>query len=243
MKKHPEDDHIGFQTLDNISEADHLNGWMFNTIRPYCSGHILEVGSGIGNISKFLLEGPYQVTLSDFRDSYCQRLRDSFAGQPALTGVVNIDLVDGEFEKRFEGILGSFDTIIALNVVEHIRDDHAAIRNLHRLLRTGGKLIVLVPAFEFLYNAFDYNLGHYRRYRSGQLSDLMLQEGFTIRRSWYFNSLGMPGWFISGTLLRNKAIPQGHVWIYNKIVFLSKILDKLVSGRIGLSTICVGVKS
>jgi SAM-dependent methyltransferase len=242
MKKRFEEDHIGFKTLDNISDADQLNGWMFSTIRPYCSGHVLEVGSGIGNISRFLLEQPYTVTVSDFRESYCERLRNAFNGNPRLAGVVRMDLVDPSFARTFSAFLGNFDTIIALNVIEHIKDDVTAIRNLRDLLKPGGRLIVLVPAFQFLYNRFDYNLGHYRRYRVPRIRELIRDQGFVIQRSRYFNALGMAGWFVSGTLLRNSSIPKGHVWLYNKIIVLSRLIDQLVFHRIGLSAICVGVK-
>ncbi len=243
MKKHYEEDFIGFQTLDNISDADQLNGWMFDTIRPWCSGSVLEVGSGIGNISRFLLEQPYTVTLSDLRENYCDQLRASFKDSPRLHDVIRMDLVDPLFDTHFSNLRESFDTIISLNVIEHIKDDRTAVKNLRSLLKPGGRLVVLVPAYDFLYNRFDYHLGHYRRYRARQLRELVRETGFTILSSHYFNALGMAGWFISGAVLKNKSIPKGHVWLYDKIVLLSRILDQAVFHRIGLSTICVGMKS
>ena len=242
MKKHIEEDHIGFQTLDNISDADHLNGWMFSAIKPFLKGDILEVGSGIGNIAAYLMEQPARVTLSDFRESYCKRLEEKFSGQPFLHNVLQMDLVDPAFREGFKALEGTFDTIIALNVIEHIHEDQTAINNLSWLLRKDGHLVILVPAYEFLYNRLDHNLGHYRRYRSSELRALISGAGLDILYSRYFNALGMAGWFVSGALLRNEHIPKDHVWIYNKIIFLSRLIDKIVFNRTGLSTIGVGVK-
>jgi 16S rRNA A1518/A1519 N6-dimethyltransferase RsmA/KsgA/DIM1 with predicted DNA glycosylase/AP lyase activity len=96
-------DNEGLEMLDAISEAHRFNRWMYDTIRPWCQGEILEVGSGIGNISHFFLQNNQPLTLSDLRDNYLQHLNTRFSGHPALRGIINLDLVHPEFERLYSG--------------------------------------------------------------------------------------------------------------------------------------------
>src|SRR6185295_819539 len=103
----------------------------------------------------------------------------------------------------YKHLMGTFETVFALNVVEHIENDMLAIRNCHKLLKKGGKLIILVPAFQSLYNGFDKELYHYRRYTKHTLNKLFKENSFHLVESKYFNALGILGWYVSGKLQRN----------------------------------------
>jgi len=233
-------DKEGRSTLEVIAKADNFNKWMYHTIRPYCSGKILEIGSGIGNISKFFLESGADITLSDIRKNYCQYLKKSFQDFPNLNDVLKIDLIDKDFEEGFKLQAHSYDTIFALNVVEHIKEDNLAIKNCKYLLKPGGTLIILVPADRFLYNSFDKALGHYRRYNKSTLQSLFLKNDFTILKKEYFNIFGKLGWYISGKLQKNEVIPKGQMKIFDKLVPVIKHIDKLFLKSFGLSVIVVG---
>jgi SAM-dependent methyltransferase len=87
---------------------------------------------------------------------------------------------------------GSFDLVTALDVVEHVDDDVAMLRELRRVLAPGGTLLVSVPAFAFLWGAQDEIAHHKRRYRAPELRERLLAAGFEIRRLSYFNSLLFP---------------------------------------------------
>ena len=237
----PELDKEGHDTLDAIASADKFNRWMFETIHPYIKDKILEIGSGIGNISAFLLETKKSVTLSDYNEQYCNILRDKFALFPNLSSILSIDLVDQQFDKKFAALLGSFDTIIALNVVEHIKDHNQAIANCKKLLRKDGLLIILVPAYQGLYNRFDKELGHYRRYTIKKLNAVMSKH-LTMIHNQYFNFSGIAGWFVSGAILRKKIIPSSQMKFYNKLVPLFRIIDKVLFNKTGLSVIGIGKK-
>jgi 2-polyprenyl-3-methyl-5-hydroxy-6-metoxy-1,4-benzoquinol methylase len=139
---------------------------MFDTIRPFCKGHVLEVGSGIGNLSRHFLEENFTLTASDLRDEYINILHGEFGKHPRLKGIRSIDLALPDFEQRYAGLLESFDTVVALNVIEHIKEHERAIANCKKLLKPGGHLVVLVPAFQSLYNSFDEELGHWLRYNA-----------------------------------------------------------------------------
>lgn len=233
-------DEEGQSTLEVIAKADNFNKWMYDTIHPYCSGKILEIGSGIGNISKYFLESEADITLSDIRKNYCDYLKKSFKQYTTLRDIFMIDLIDKDFEEVFKQHAHSYDTIFALNVVEHINEDNLAIKNCKYLLKPGGTLIILVPANQFLYNSFDKALGHYRRYNKSTLQTLFLKNDFTILKKEYFNIFGKLGWYVSGKLQKNTIIPKGQMKIYNKLVPVIKYIDKLFLKSFGLSVIVIG---
>ena len=233
-----EKDQEGLVTLETLSKADHFNSWMFETILPEVEGErILEIGSGIGNISRLFLEKGYEITLSDVRSHYCQHLQRTFHSFKNLGGVVNLDLVHPQFGKEYALHLQQYDTVFALNVIEHIEDDTLAIRNAHQLLKPGGKLVILVPAYPALHNCFDEELHHYKRYSKSRLRKKMLLTGLEIHNSFHFNFLGILGWWVFGSLLKNKLIPKGPMSWFNRLVPVIKLLDRLVFRNIGLSVV------
>ena len=106
----------GSETLSVIAEAPNFNSWMFNTIKPFSKGKILEMGSGVENISSFFIENGYKIFLTDIRDSYCDVLKMKFSNNDNLLGVENINLVDKDFDTKYSKHIGTFDTVFALNV-------------------------------------------------------------------------------------------------------------------------------
>lgn len=232
----------GMETLESIAVAKQFNRWMYDTVSPRMKGLILEIGSGIGNISQFFLEDQRSIVLSDIRDNYCDYLRDKFSESPSLKGVAKIDLTHPEFETEYKQYLGSFDTVFALNVVEHIEDHQQAITNSYKLLNTGGRLVILVPAYPALYNTFDTTLEHYRRYTKTDLKRLFDSNGFEIGESYHFNAAGMPGWFLFGSVLRRKIIANQQMKWFDKMVPLFKFADRCLMRQIGLSVVVEGVK-
>jgi len=240
--QYKEDDHIGESTLDAISGADQFNRWMYRVISKHTKGEILEIGSGIGNISGHYLEDGKTITLTDIRKSYCDKLQKKFNSYPNLKGVYLIDLVDANFAVKYADHLNRYDSIFALNVVEHIKDDHLAIQNARKMLKPGGNLVILVPAYQSLYNSFDLALEHYRRYTRLGLARLFKANEFEIVHEQYFNFIGILGWYVSGKLMKNESIPEGQMGLYNALVPVFKVIDRLIMNKIGLSVICVGKK-
>jgi len=237
-----ESDTIGFETLDVFSTANRFNGWMYNTIKPYLKGNILEIGSGIGNITQFILNDGFYVTASDIRDHYCSIINKRFDNQKHLSSVRKIDIVHPDFDAEYKNLFNSFDSLVALNIIEHVQDDKLAIQNCRKLLRNDGHLIILMPAYKWLYNELDENLGHYKRYNRARIKKLVESGKFEIQKTRYFNFTGMFGWWLSGSLLRKKTIVEGQMTLYNKMVPLFKVIDNLVLNRAGLSVIAIGKK-
>ena len=227
----------GLETLSVIEKANKFNKWMYETIKPYSKGRILEIGCGIGNISEFFINDNFDIVLSDLRDNYIEIVKNKFTNE-----VIKIDLVDVDFDTKHKDLIGTFDTVFALNVVEHIKDDHKAIENCKKLLKNQGHLIILVPAYQTLFNNFDVELEHYRRYTQKSLKQLIKANQLNIIKTFSFNVIGILGWFVSGSILKKKTIPEGQMGLFNTLVPVFKLADILTFKKIGLSVICISVK-
>lgn len=234
-------DKIGSSTLQAISNANKFNRWMYENIRPYIKGNVLEIGSGIGNISEFLLS-EHKVTLSDINPDYCHYLQNRFKGNVSLEGIMGIDLVDTEFDLKYAGITKKYGTVVLLNVIEHIKEHDKALVNIQKLLSPGGRLIMLAPSYEALYCKIDKGLGHYRRYTKSTMQQLLENNGFNVVHSQYFNFTGILGWYVFGKLLGKEKIGNGEMKIYETLVPLIKIVDRFTNRVAGLSIIQVGIK-
>ena len=229
------------QTLHAISRAAKFNRWMYDTIKPYCRGRVLEVGSGIGNISSFFVQDNFDITLSDIDDHYIQTLKKRFPRVDNARDIIFLDLQQQDFEINYAGMKESFDTVFLLNVLEHIDDDSQALHNCKMLLRKGGTLIVLVPAYSWLYSRLDKNLRHCRRYTLTVLQGLFDKQQLTVRKRFYFNALGIVAWSYA-KIFSLSTVPVREMGVYNSLVPLAKAIDKLLLAKIGLSAIIIGQK-
>ena len=226
-------DPLGAATLERLAEAPNYNRWMFDRLRPWMGKRVLEVGSGIGNLSVFLLDRE-RVVLTDTQPDYLERLRARFADH-ANVGVTRLYLPTVDPALAAE----RFDTIVCLNVLEHVADDRASLAALHRLLRPGSRLVLLVPALPALYGTLDQALGHHRRYTPRELRAKFGESGFHMRHLEFFNLAGIPGWWLTGRVLRRRLIPTGALKWYDALVPLFR-LERLLPWRIGQSLIAIG---
>ena len=240
-KSHVTKDPVGLHTLEVIAKADRFNRWMYDQFRNYLKGEILEIGSGIGNISKLVIEEGHPVTLSDYNEEYCESLKIQFAGTKNVRDILRIDLLHPQFHDKYSSFKERFDSIFLLNVIEHIEDDDLAIKNCRYLLRPGGHLILLAPAYSWLYSSFDRQLGHFRRYSLKALSNMLTKNKFSILSGSYFNFTGIGGWLLFGKILNQKMLSRSEMSVFNKIVPIAKAFDKLLGKKIGLSVIVTGI--
>jgi SAM-dependent methyltransferase len=234
-------DTVGLETLSVIENANRFNNWMYDTIKPFLKGKVIEIGSGTGNISEFTLKDDFDATLTDIRENYRNILKTKFKDFKNLNHIVGIDIANPNFDIEYSDYIGKFDSLFCLNVIEHIKDDSIAIQNCSKLLKSGGHLIILVPAYQALYNEFDRQLEHYRRYRISSLVHIFPSHFKIINRQ-YFNLAGILGWFVSGKLLGNRSIPNKQMKLYNSLVGIFKLVDAIFFHRIGLSVIVIGRK-
>jgi SAM-dependent methyltransferase len=242
MSSGTQSDPTGFETLESFSKIPAFNRWLYDKIKGFMRGQILEIGSGIGNISAFLLKDQLSVSLSDLRPEYTRLLKKKFNGEAHLQAVYDLDLSQPDFVNRHPDLVGKFDTIIALNVIEHIENDSLAVRNAAAMLRKDGRLLILVPAGQWLYNSLDRELSHYKRYSKTSLNNLLKSAGLVISSNRYFNAAAILGWWFSGNILRHKIISPAQLNAYNLLVPVFRIYDWFVTPFTGISVISVGTK-
>ena len=226
-------DQVGAATLERMAAAPRYNRWMFDRLRPWVGRRVLEIGAGIGNMSAFFADRE-RVVLTDTESYYLGRLRQRFADRPHVS-VAELRLPTVSPALAAERL----DTVVCLNVLEHIEDDAGSLRAMHDLLRPSGKLVLLVPALRALYGTLDEALGHFRRYVPAELTDKLRTAGFHLRHLEYFNLAGVPGWWVAGRVLRRRLIPTGALRCYETLVPLFR-LERLLPWRIGQSLIAVG---
>ena len=160
------------ETLDDLSGAVHYNRWIFDMMSPYLGDRVLEVGCGIGNMTD-LLARDRQVLAVDVHEGYLSQARKKYGTRTSVR-FERLDLADGLTR------LSSFkpDTIVCVNVFEHLEDDAAFLRESAGLLPAGGRLLLFVPALPFLFGSMDVHYGHFRRYYKKDLAALVGSGGF-----------------------------------------------------------------
>lgn len=231
---------FGYKALNRMAGAPRFNYWMYQTIKPFIGGKILEAGSGIGNLSVFFINDHVDIALTDCDADCIELLKRSFPTYPAEK-IFQLDLADPCFKKIYKSLANSYHSVFLLNVLEHIEDDLTAIENCKYLLKPGGSLLILVPSYSFLYSKMDRLLGHYRRYTPSSLNEVIKKNDLEIRKTFFFNALGIAGWWWN-KIFHQAEISATKMNIYNTLVPFAKILDKLVFHKIGLSVITIARK-
>ncbi len=166
---------------------------MADVMEPYVGDRVLEVGAGTGNMSVNLMPRTiYWAT--DVNPAYLEYLVTLRSTRPYMR-VAHTDAMDAATFPTGQ----QFDTVVCLNVVEHVQDDVAALRNIWNALEIGGRAVILVPCGQWLYGSLDEVLGHFRRYTEKQLRDVAVQAGFRVEQMLKFNSAGSPGVVVERT--------------------------------------------
>ncbi len=217
-----EDAH-GSQILGRLARAPRFNAWMADTIRPYCGKRVLEIGSGTGNLTRRLVPRDAYVA-SDVNPLYLQTLRHLARDRPYL----DVTLTDVTQGASFPKIPGGFDTVVCLNVIEHVDDDRGAMENIRGALAEGGKAIILVPQGPELFGTLDEILGHRRRYTEASLRALAAETGFEVLEVLRFNRVGTPAWWLNGKVLRRRHFGFAQIRMLNLLTPLFRRVDRLL---------------
>ncbi|MBI2085869.1 class I SAM-dependent methyltransferase [Candidatus Daviesbacteria bacterium] len=218
------------KTLESMSQAVWYNQWTVKKFESFLKGDILEVGCGIGNFTLFLKKYG-NVRAIDINENYLKQ---------SAEGGLKIGFGDIEKGKYFFGDQ-KFDCIVCLNVLEHISNDRAAIKNIAGLLKKDGNLILLVPAHPQLYGAIDESIGHYRRYTKEKVVNLIEENNLKIVKIRRLNFLGAIGWFISGRIFKNEKVSSFNIACFNLISPLL-LLEDIYEPPFGTSILAVAKK-
>ena len=227
----------GPEILEVLAGAPRFNRWMADTIRPYLGRRVLEIGAGIGNLTRHLAPRRERYIATDIDPEHLARLRTRLQHRPNL----EIRACNLAHAGDFTALAGSLDTVVCLNVLEHVEDDLAGLANIHGALAPGGRAVVLVPHGKEIFGSVDKALGHYRRYDAAQLRAKMEQAGFRVERILEFNRISRPGWYWVGRLRKRPTISPIQVRLFDRLVWLWRRLDRWLPWP-PTSIIAVGVK-
>ncbi len=232
-----DDSYVGHENLELISHSHRFNNWLFEQILPGLYGDILEVGSGIGTFTDKLINNfpASNITLTDVSLEYCRELNNKYSGNKKIS-TYQLDLNNNVDYERIG--YGKFDSIVAINVLEHVEKDEFALRQLYRMLKDKGTLTLLVPCHGFLYNVIDKNVGHFRRYTKSDLEAKTRKTEFTMDRMFYFNVLGILGWYLNGNLFKSSQVSGTGLKVMDVLVPILKRMERITGRRAGLSIIC-----
>lgn len=232
--------YVGIE-LDLFAQATNWNAYIKSEIGPYIKGHVLEVGAGIGGITRIFFTGREEswTCLEPNKDLF-QRLTKSME---------QLLFNKNEFPKAIRGNIDypdlnrKFDTILYIDVLEHIKNDELEIIKAARKLKKKGCLVVLAPAHQFLYSSFDAKIGHFRRYHRNRLIAIRPVDTKLLRVR-YLDSVGCLASLGNKIILRAGIPTKNQISLWDRwMVPLSRIFDSTFSHKIGKSIYIVWQKT
>ena len=223
--------------LDAMAQARNYCRSILGYFAPYLGENVVEIGAGAGTFSQLLLNHgrTSELVLFEAAANLCPTLGHRFEADP------RVRLHCRPFDVRLLG--RSPDSVVLVNVLEHILDDAALLSQIHQSLRPGGSLLLFVPALEWNYGSLDKAFEHHRRYSRKALRKKLEGAGFRVERTRYVNMLGIASWFFAGKILRQTTLIPAQVRWYDRwIVPWSFKLERICEPPIGQSLLAVAVK-
>ena len=229
--------------LESMSFALNYHRWILELFAPYMGSRLVEVGAGTGSFSELILErNPESLTLVEpSREMYA--ILDGRARGWAARA--DVETRNDVFAAVAEEVAARRrpDSIIYVNVLEHVPDDEAELRAVHRALGAGGRVFIFVPAFQWLYGGFDRRVAHVRRYGRAELEAKCAAAGFRVLKSVYFDFAGIAPWWVKYRLLRSDSMEPGLVKLYDRcVVPLIKVAERIVPPPLGKNILLVAEK-
>jgi SAM-dependent methyltransferase len=217
-----------------MSQAVRYHRWIVGELAPYLGGDVAEIGAGTGNVSRLLLDrGIRHLTAVEPSPQMYPILRRRMQGEPRAT------VLHGRLGEAGTSFPGRFDSIVYLNVLEHVADDGEEMRRAFDALRPGGHLCVFVPALRWLYGRLDAEVGHHRRYHRADLRAVVVQAGFHVERLRYFDAPGVLPWLVFIRLLR-RPLDGGGVGAYDRwVVPVARAVERVVPPPLGKNLLCI----
>lgn len=213
--------------FESLANSKNYKRWILSQFLPVLDGcnSAVEVGAGIGQFSEALFDRGVDLTVVEMEEAFLKRLKEEFPDANAFLGTA----------KEYAGShVERFDAVISVNVLEHVEEDAAELRDWARLLNGGGMVFLLVPAFQSIYAPIDGQMGHFRRYSRQGIRDLLEGAGFDVCECRYFNFLGFFLWAVNFKWLKRMKFNPASVLVFDRfLIYLAKILD-----GIGLNYIC-----
>lgn len=230
--------------LEAMSGASNYHRWILEIFKPYLGVHLVEVGAGLGSFSELILSHHPCETLSlvEPSDSMYERLA---AHAQQLETSVHVDTYHATFIEAAALIKAKHapDSILYINVLEHIADDEGELNVVRLTLSERGRVFVFVPALKQLFGNLDARVGHFRRYSKPELDEKLWRSGFKILRSTYFDFPGIAPWWFRYCLMKSDTLEPGAVRFYDRfIVPALRRIESVVTMPIGKNIIAIAEK-
>ena len=220
--------------LECFDEAKNWRKYQFENVLKYINSSVLEVGPGTGNNVQYYRDRASEITLLEINKDTADSLKSKFKGDKKIT-VLNSDINSQERK---------FDTILYMDVLEHIEDDEKEINRALEQLKPGGNIIFFIPAYQFLYSDFDKAIGHVKRYTKHFFLTFKRDKKISITELKYFDSIGFFMALLNKLFNKDKIETIGlGIKIWNKLIFLSKIMDLIFFNKFGKSLLCIMKKN
>ena len=222
--------------LEIMAGAVNYRKWIYSRFDKYLGQRVIEIGAGTGNFTEFFLDREIVVPLDNYEPCVAYMKRRFSGRENVIPLKMDISSPEALTLSRYRP-----DTVVCINVLEHVSDDAAAISNISKVLEKGGMFILLAPAFQFLYGSIDRLVGHYRRYNKRELKGKLTEAGFNIKEIFYMNSVALFGWFLNNRILKRREESLKQVLFFDRfIVPWLKNLEGIVRPPFGLSLVAVG---
>ena len=231
---------VGAITLRRMATLSPYNRWLHERFEPFLGSRILEVGSGVGNQTRYFVDNRELVVASDVEPHYLRELLGRFGERPNVRiASYTFPLTAGD---RAQLEADRINTIVCMNVLEHIEDDRSTLRDFASVLQPDGHLVLLVPALKALYGTLDQNLQHFRRYSEDELRAKVTEAGFTIDTIRFLNRPAVFGWWLSSRVLKRRVMPKAQLTAFKWIMPLLK-LEENSAPSFGLSLLVLARRS
>ncbi|HLF41911.1 MAG TPA: glycosyltransferase [Acidimicrobiia bacterium] len=222
----------GYSTLESLSATPGVARWTMEQFSPHLGGRVFEAGSGMGNLTAQLLDRE-SLVVADIDERHVREVRKRFGH------LENLEIVQGDLQDPgfYEGLSKEFDSVLCVNVLEHLDAPDVAVAEFFKATRSGGKFLVLVPTHEWLFSEADRALGHRLRFTEAGLRQLLEDTGYVVEDLYDFNRLGVLGWYVNKVFGRTEIAPwQARLFAF--LLPLARLVDRL-SFLPGLSLVAV----
>jgi SAM-dependent methyltransferase len=198
--------------LEAVAEAKNYYDWIIDSFASRIGVRAVEAGAGIGTVSDLILQRalPQSLVLIEPDGGNVAMLRKRFQNDGRV-------LVRHGYLEEFASSLNA-DSVIAVNVLEHVERDADFLYAAHKALVDKGSLLLLVPALPAIFGSLDHAFDHFRRYTRSGLRKQLLEAGFEIETMHYLNMLGVAAWFVSGRIFHRTTLGRGQVRFYDRCV-------------------------
>jgi SAM-dependent methyltransferase len=235
MKPNPEpESHLDFYRRWHRNTKPYIR-WQLEQFEPFLGRRVADVGCGLGNFAEYLATKELYLGI-DADEELLAELRKEYGHHPGVK-TTNIDITSPACTEALRA--ERVDTIICVNVIEHIEDHARAVRNMVDALPPGGHLGLLVPALPVLMGTLDRLDGHYRRYTKPVLRGVLDGLPGDLLQLYYFNLPAVAGWFVKGRILKQERHTDDNYHIMNAILPAVRWCEKRVHPPFGMSLVAV----